>query len=166
MNVPSATAALRHHEIALEIERMREWADEIGLVPLDIVRRRLTAANELIMTRILPHAFAEKEILYPALKPLIGAQATAMLQRDHTEMLKLAGELNALRREATTGEIGPRFVFDARRVLYCLHLLACLYFAKEDEIVIPLLDARCTLAEAEELSAAMERAVARIAAEA
>ena len=163
---PSSAAALRHQDLVAEIERLREWADEIGLVPLDVLRRRLTAANDLIMTRILPHAFAEKEILYPALGPLIGASATAMLQRDHSEMLKLAGELNALRREATAGEIGPRFIIDARRILYCLYLIACLYFAKEDEIVLPLLDARCTLAEASDLSIAMERAVARIAAEA
>jgi iron-sulfur cluster repair protein YtfE (RIC family) len=162
----SLTTALRHRELRPDLERLRQWADEIGVVHIDTVRHRLGAANELLMTRLLPHALAEDEILYPAVRKFVGAQAIEMLQRDHGEMLKLTAELNALRRAASADEVGPRFAVEARRILYGLFMLADLHFAKEDEIVLPVLDARCTLVETADLTSAMEHAAARINAEA
>jgi iron-sulfur cluster repair protein YtfE (RIC family) len=166
MKESSLTTALRHRELRPFLERLRQWADEIGVVHIDTVRQRLDAANELLMTRLLPHALAEDEILYPAVRKFVGAQAIEMLQRDHGEMLKLTAELNALRNAASAAEVGPRFAIEARRILYGLYTLADLHFAKEDEIVLPVLDARCTLVETAELSSAMERAATRINAEA
>jgi iron-sulfur cluster repair protein YtfE (RIC family) len=162
----STTTALRHDDLRPDLERLRQWADEIGIVHLDTVRQRLGAANELLMTRLLPHSLAEDEILYPAVREFVGAQAILMLQRDHGEMLKLTAELNALRRSAEADEVGPRFAVEARRLLYGLYMLGGLHFAKEEEIVFPVLDARCTLAETADLGSAMERAAARINAEA
>ena len=162
----SLTTALRHRELRSDLERLRQWADEIGVVHIETVRHRLDAANEILMTRLLPHALAEDEILYPAVRKLVGAQATLMLQRDHGEMLKLTAELNSLRRAASADEVGPRFAVEARRILYGLYMLAVLHFAKEDEIVLPVLDARCTLVETAELTSAIERAATRINAEA
>lgn len=166
MKEPSITTALGHHELRSELERLRSWADEIGSAPLATVQRRLDAANELLMTRLLPHALAENEILYPAVRRFVGAQAIEMLQRDHGAMLKLTTELSALRRAAGADEVGPRFAVEARRILYCLYMLADLHFEKEDEIALPVLDARCTLAETADIGAALERAAARINAEA
>jgi len=166
VSTSSPGTSLRHGALARELERLRVWADDVGVVAHDIVRRRLAAANELMIVRILPLALAEKEVLYPVMRPLIGAAAIGMLERDQSEMLRLSGELSALRREADADEMGPRFAADARRILYCLSHAAGLYLAKEDEILLPLLDARCTLAEAAELSAATQRAAARITAEA
>lgn len=160
------TMTLRHRELRTDIERLRQWADEIGVVHLDTVRQRLGAANELLMTRLLPHALAEDEILYPAVREFVGPQATGMLQRDHGQMLKLTAELNALRRAACADEVGPRFAVEARRILYGLYMLADLHFEKEDEIVLPVLDERCSVAETADLDSAMERAAARIKAEA
>lgn len=157
---------LRHRELRPDLERLRQWADEIGVVHLDTVRQRLGAANELLMTRLIPHALAEDEILYSAVRKFVGPQAIEMLQRDHGQMLRLTAELNALRRAACADEVGPRFAVEARRILYSLYTLADLHFEKEDEIVLPVLEARCTLAEISDLGSSMERAAARINAEA
>jgi iron-sulfur cluster repair protein YtfE (RIC family) len=162
----SNPTAFRHHELRSELEQLRLWADEIGIVPRATVQRRLDAANELLMARLLPHALAEEETLYPAVKRFVGAHAIEMLQRDHGEMMKLTAELNALRRAVCADEIGPRFAIEARRILYGLSVLAELHFEKEEEIVFPVLDSRCTLAETANLGSAMERAAARINAEA
>jgi hypothetical protein len=59
----STTTALRHRELRPDLERLRQWADEIGVVQLDTVRHRLGAANELLVTRLLPQSLAEDEIL-------------------------------------------------------------------------------------------------------
>jgi iron-sulfur cluster repair protein YtfE (RIC family) len=162
----STTTALRHGGLRPDLDRLRQWADEIGVVHLDTVRHRLDSANELLMTRLLPHSLAEDEILYPAVRKFVGPQAIEMLQRDHGQMLKLTAELNALRRAASADEVGPRFAVEARRILYGLYMLADLHFEKEDEIVLPVLEARCTLAETADLGSAMERAAARVSAEA
>jgi iron-sulfur cluster repair protein YtfE (RIC family) len=166
VKVLSINTAFRHHELRPEIERLRSWADEIGVAPLARVQQLLDAANELLMTRLLPHALAEDETLYPAVKRFVGAHAVEMLQRDHGEMMKLTAELNALRRAVGAVEVGPRFAIEARRILYGLYMLVELHFEKEEEIVFPVLDSRCTLAETADLGAAMERAAARINAEA
>ena len=166
MKEPSFTTALRQRELRPDLERLRQWADEIGIVHIDTVRQRLGAANDLLMTRLLPHVLAEDEILYPAAEKFVGAYAIEMMRRDHGEMLKLTAELNALRRAASADEVGPRFAVEARRILYGLYTLADLHFAKEDEIVFPVLDARCTLVETADLVAAMERAATRINVEA
>ena len=166
MTEPSLTTALGHRELRSDLERLRQWADEIGIVHIDTVRQRLGAANELLMTGLLPHALAEDEVLYPAAEKFVGAYAIEMLRRDHGQMLKLTAELNALRRAASADEVGPRFAVEARRLLYGLYMLADLHFAKEDEIVLPVLDARCTLVETAELGSAMKHAATRINAEA
>jgi hypothetical protein len=74
--------------------------------------------------------------------------------------------LNALRRAVGADEVGPRFAIEARRILYGLYMLVELHFEKEDEIVFPVLDSRCTVAETADLGSAMQRAAARINAEA
>jgi iron-sulfur cluster repair protein YtfE (RIC family) len=166
MTALSVATALRHHELRLDLDRLRSWADEIGVVPLATMQRRLDAANELLMTRLLPHALAENEIVYPVVKRFVGAHAIEMLQRDHGEMMKLTAELSALRRAVGADEVGPRLAIDARRILYGLYMLADLHFDKEEEIVFPVLDSRCTLAETADLGSSMERAAARINSEA
>ena len=139
----SLTTALRHRELRPDIERLRQWADEIGVVHIDTVRHRLGAANELLMTRLLPHALAEDEILYPAARKFVGAQAIEMLQRDHGEMLKLTAELNALRLAASANEVGPRFAVEAA-ALYGLGSSRNA-LRERRRIVLHGLEARCPL---------------------
>jgi iron-sulfur cluster repair protein YtfE (RIC family) len=91
-------------------------------------------------------------------KVMGAAQATATMSRDHVEVGRLTDELAALRLELATVHLDDRQVKALRRVLYGLYALVKVHFAKEEEIYLPLLDARLTSDEAHEMFAAMEHA--------
>lgn len=160
--ISGATRPIReeHRELLPHIERLRSTADDIGHVPGDVLRRKLDDAYAFLEHDLVPHAKAEDEVLYPAVARLMGAtRATATMSHDHLEVLRLAGELEGLR-AFPEAEPDAQRANDLRRVLYGLYTLLRTHFAKEEEIYLPILDERLTLAEAADLFSAMERAAA------
>jgi hemerythrin-like domain-containing protein len=67
------------------------------------------------------------------------------------EVGRLTEELSALRN-------APDNANDLRRVLYGLYTLVKVHFAKEEEVYLPLLDARLSEQEAQAMFARMEDA--------
>jgi hypothetical protein len=85
-------------------------------------------------------------------------EATATMSRDHVEVGRLTDELAALR-EALIGEtIDAAQARALRRTLYGLYALVKVHFAKEEEVYLPMLDARLAPDEARAMFEAMERA--------
>jgi hypothetical protein len=85
-------------------------------------------------------------------------EATATMSRDHVEIGRLTQELGSLLSHLVGGSMGEEEERDLRRVLYGLSALIRVHFAKEEEIYLPILDARLTADEAHQLFEAMERA--------
>lgn len=159
----SATRPIRdeHRELLPHIERLRVTADEVGRVPAAVLRTKLDDAYTFLTDHLIPHAMAEDAVLYPAVGRLMGAErATATMSRDHVEVGRLTKELGELR-AFPEDELETQHAGDLRRVLYGLYELVRTHFAEEEEIYLPLLDDRLTLAEAGELYAEMERAAAK-----
>lgn len=159
------TAPLRaeHRELLPHIDDLRTVADSVGVVPVAVLRQRLGATNEFLASHLIPHALAEDEVLYPAVAAFAGGPlATATMSRDHVAVLALTKELSALRRIVEAGEPRAQTVLDLRRVLYGLHALITVHFAKEEEILLPLLEERLTLTTAKDLFETMERTAANI----
>jgi iron-sulfur cluster repair protein YtfE (RIC family) len=160
--LPTAPLRAEHRELRPHIDDLRAAAELVGSAPIAELRRKLGETCDFLAGHLIPHALAEDEVLYPAAAGFVGTPlATATMSRDHTAVLKLTNELAALRRLADASEIRPQTAMDLRRVLYGLHALVSVHFAKEEEILLPLLDERLTPAAAGELFAAMERAAAR-----
>ena len=114
-------------------------------------------AYAFLATHLLPHAHAEEVALYPVVQKVMGApQATATMSRDHVEVEKLTRELALLLDGLEPGEIGSGKANELKRVLYGLHTLVKVHFAKEEEIYLPLLDENLTEQAAKEMFAAME----------
>ena len=108
---------------------------------------------------LIPHAQAEDAALYPIVGRIMGApEATATMRRDHAEVGRLTGELGALRARLAAGVAEEAVLRDLRRVLYGLYALVTVHFAKEEEVYLPLLDARLTADAATELFRDMEAA--------
>ncbi|HEX9068964.1 MAG TPA: hemerythrin domain-containing protein [Ktedonobacterales bacterium] len=108
---------------------------------------------------LLPHAQAEERALYPVVAKVIGApEATATMRRDHVEIARLVEELGAQRERLTGPAISAGEVQTLRRILYGLYSMVKLHFTKEEEVYLPLLDARLTASEATAMFEAMERA--------
>jgi iron-sulfur cluster repair protein YtfE (RIC family) len=99
----------------------------------------------------------EDRVLYPEVERVLGAErVTATMSRDHEEVGKLTEELTVLR-----GELADKCITDVqanrlRRILYGLYALVQLHFNKEEEIYLPLLDARLNQEEGQALFESME----------
>lgn len=162
--ISGATRPIReeHRELLPHIERLRAAADDVGHVPGDVLRKKLDDAHDFLMHHLIPHAKAEDEVMYPAVGRLMGApRATATMSRDHVEVVRLAAELGTLR-IFPEAEPDAQRANELRRVLYGLYALVRTHFAKEEEIYLPILDERLTLAEAADLYKEMEVSAARV----
>jgi iron-sulfur cluster repair protein YtfE (RIC family) len=147
----SPTRPLRDEQVELlpRAETVRAAAEAVTRRPAVGVGAAVDTPLAFLKNDLLPHAAAEDRVLYPAVQGVLGApEATATMSPDHTEVGRLTEELTVLR-----GRIGYRWIApdDAealRRVLYGLYAPVQVHFAKEEEVYLPLLDARLSPAEA------------------
>jgi hypothetical protein len=89
------------------------------------------------------------------------SDATATMSRDHVEVGRLTEELTRLRDRLAGNAPGDADAAALRRLLYGLYALVRVHFAKEEEVYLPLLDARLNADEAHSMFEAMEAAAAR-----
>ncbi|HWC01826.1 MAG TPA: hemerythrin domain-containing protein [Methylomirabilota bacterium] len=151
-----------HKELIPHIERLRTVADSVGQAPIESLRRDVDEAFEFLRRHLIPHAEAEEEALYPVVGRILGApEATATMSRDHAEVGRLTGELASLRSELSQATLGEAQAEALRRVLYGLYAVVKLHFAKEEDVYLPLLDARLSPEAARGMFEAMERAAKR-----
>lgn len=142
-----------HRELMPELEILREAATDTGS---PAARDLLDRALEFLQGHLIPHARAEEAALYPVVGRLMGAPAaTATMTRDHVEVADLTGQLASLR-DRWEGASADRE--EAQRLLYGLHALLHVHFAKEEEIYLPLLDEQLSADDAAAMFAAMEDA--------
>jgi iron-sulfur cluster repair protein YtfE (RIC family) len=161
---PTPTEPLRaeHRELLPHIEALAAAGDAIGVAPPEEQRQRVDAAHGFLVEHLIPHAVAEDKVLYVEVDRLIGerggTRATDTMRRDHEEVGRLVEELGAVRRRLAEGELDAAGQREARRLLYGLHTLIRVHFAKEEEVYLPLLDRELTGEQAEALFAEMGKA--------
>jgi len=157
----SLTQPLRdeHQELFPHIEFLRTAADQIGQAPLAEFIPVVDEAYEFLAHHLLPHAIAEDQALYPAVAEVLGApEATDTMRRDHVEVAALIEELGRLRSTLNRDRLTQEQIHGLRKVLYGLYTLVRVHFLKEEEVYLPILDARLTPERAREMFAAMEAA--------
>ncbi len=148
-----------HKELVPHIEMLLMVADSIGTAPEESVRKGVEEAYIFLTHHLIPHAQAEERALYPVVGKLMGAsEATATMSRDHVEVGRLTGELGSLQSQLVGISVSEPQVKALRRVLYGLYAVVKVHFAKEEEIYLPILDARLTPEEARQMFEAMEMA--------
>ncbi len=148
-----------HKELLPHIDLLQKVADSIGEAPIGSLRRGIDEAYEFLAHHLLPHAQAEEQALYPVVGRLMGApEATATMSRDHVEVGRLVEELGSLRSRLASEATSANQEKALRRVLYGLYAVVKLHFAKEEEVYLPILDARLTPGEASRMFEAMEMA--------
>ncbi len=148
-----------HKELLPHIEAIRTTADTIGEVPLSELRPQIDEVYDFLAYHLLPHAQAEEAALYPVVGKVMGApEATGTMSRDHVEVDRLIDELGLIRSGVSGSTLTVSQIKDLRRVLYGLYTLVRVHFAKEEEVYLPILDARLTSDEARRLFETMEEA--------
>jgi iron-sulfur cluster repair protein YtfE (RIC family) len=148
-----------HQELLPHIEAIRTAADAIGETPLSELRPQIDAVYDFLAYHLLPHAQAEEAALYPVVGKVMGApEATGTMSRDHVEVDRLIDDLGRIRSSVSGSTLTASQIKDLRRVLYGLYTLVKVHFAKEEEVYLPILDARLTPDEARSLFEVMEQA--------
>ncbi|MGE5223645.1 MAG: hemerythrin domain-containing protein [Omnitrophica WOR_2 bacterium] len=148
-----------HKELFPQVESLRIAAESVREIGVDRFYPRIEEAYEFLTHHLIPHAQAEDRALYPVVQKVMGApEATATMSRDHVEVGRLTEDLAKLRHQIAGGQISASQANDLRQVLYGLYALVKVHFAKEEEIYLPLLDARLSKEEASAMFSAMEHA--------
>jgi iron-sulfur cluster repair protein YtfE (RIC family) len=148
-----------HQELLPHIEAIRQVADAIGEVPLSELRSQLDSVYDFLAHHLLPHAQAEEAALYPVVRKVMGApEATGTMSSDHVAVGRLIDELRSIRSNMSSATLTVSQIKDLHRVLYGLYTLVKVHFAKEEEVYLPILDARLTPDEARRLFEDMEEA--------
>ncbi len=149
-----------HKELLPQAEILKKAADEVSEELSEGSWQNIRHAYEFLAYHLIPHAYAEDQVLYPVVQKVMGApQATATMSRDHVEVGRLTEELKN-RLPSRLAPLSGDQVAELRRLLYGLYALVQVHFAKEEEIYLPLLDARLTPDEANRMFEAMEEAAA------
>jgi len=159
MTTPTEPLRDEHKELLPHLQHILGLADEIqdgsdpGLVA------RVGKVHGFLRDHLLNHARVEEEALYPVVARAMGApEATATMSRDHVEIGRLVAELGELKGRLSGDAITPTQAKALRRVLYGIYAVVRLHFAKEEEVYLPLLDARLTAEQGAGLMEALERA--------
>jgi iron-sulfur cluster repair protein YtfE (RIC family) len=149
-----------HRELRARTELLRTVADSIGSAATEKLREGVGQVCIFLIHQLIPHAQAEEQVLYPTVGRLLRAvEATDTMTRDHLEVIRLTEELEALRKHLFYAPLSESDKQALRRVLYGLSAIIKLHLAKEEEIYLPLLEARFPAGEVDHLVEAMERTV-------
>lgn len=150
-----------HRELVARIEFLRTVADSIGSATIESLRADVGQVYTFLIHQLIPHAQAEEQVLYPTVGRVLRAvEATGTMSRDHLEIIRLTEELETLRLRLFYEPLNPADEQALRRVLYGLYAIIKLHLAKEEEIYLPILEARLHPEEADHLIEAMERTAA------
>lgn len=158
---PTQPIRTEHAELLPQIEQLRHTAAWMADAPWPVVHEKVAHVVDFLQHHLVPHALAEDEVLYEAVEGAMGAPgASATMRRDHVEVERMTEELAQLRDELTDPPTEPQRD-RLTQLLYGLHAVLALHFAKEEEIYLPILDEALTVEDGEALMARMEEAAAR-----
>jgi iron-sulfur cluster repair protein YtfE (RIC family) len=149
-----------HAELVPHIQALATAGDAVGTAGPAELDQLVHDSYHFLAHQLIPHAHAEEAALYPAVQRAVGApEITATMSRDHVEVQALTDELDGLRHHlAETGALDDATARGLRRVLYGLHHLVKVHFAKEEEVYLPILEAHLTEDDFTALFTAMEAA--------
>ena len=148
-----------HKELLPHIENIRTVANLVGDAPFSAVLQEVDDVVAFLTHHLIPHAQAEDEVLYPVVGKAIGApESLATMRFDHVEVGLMTDRLAALRSKISSAPLSASQMQDLREVLYSLYVLVKTHFTKEEEIFLPILDAKLTPAEARRMFETMEAA--------
>lgn len=138
----SARQSLRDEHVAYRehLEHPRRIADSLADAPPDELRRGLDHLSETLVNVLLPHAEREDQLLYDAFTSTPGAPtAGSLIRPDHIELRRLVDEFMKLR-PRVKAPLSPRVANDLRRILYSIHAILKLHFAKEEGLYLAFLE--------------------------
>ena len=145
-----------HRGLLPDLESLVAIAESLDNWEVAVTPGRLTEVIAFLRDHLVPHARAEEAVLYPEVERVMGSpRAMATMVADHTEIVR---RIDALGVTATAVGVGPPSTDkrnELRAELFGLWAILRLHFDKEEEVLLPELDAHLTRDEAQTLFANM-----------
>jgi iron-sulfur cluster repair protein YtfE (RIC family) len=128
-----------HRELVKHIEHLAEAAREVPRLTSEERGALRDRVLDFLRGTLLPHAAAEEEVLYPEWARLVGfADAAVPMLHDHEAIVARVRRLEV---------VDVENVDALQELLYELHALVSVHFAKEEDIQLPAFDAAPEVAE-------------------
>jgi iron-sulfur cluster repair protein YtfE (RIC family) len=144
-----------HRDLMPHLERLRETAGCVRSWTSE-TPGRLADAVAFLREHLVPHARAEEAFLYPAVEEAMDSpHATDTMVADHVEIVRRIDTLVSVIESVGAGPADPPQTDELEAQLYGLHAILRLHFAKEEEVLLPELDAHMTQDRADAMFAAM-----------
>lgn len=154
---PTDPIRQEHRELVPHLQELDRAAAQVHEWNQQVASDRLHHIIDFLANHLLAHAAAEEEILYPAVDEAMGAPgATATMKADHTEIAARVAVLDNSVVAALDIWPDPEQLRGISRQLSVLAAIIDLHFRKEEEVLLPILDAALTREEAEALFASMD----------
>lgn len=150
MSTPTEPIREEHRHLLPHIDELRTAAEAVGTAPAAELRGLVERAHSFLVDHLIPHAEAEDRVLYPAVARAMGSpDATRTMTRDHVEVGTLTDALGTVLDRIEGDPIPDDVAVEVQRILFGLHALVRVHFAKEEEIYLPILDEHLNAAEME-----------------
>lgn len=139
---PTEPLRAEHRDLLPHLLALDAAAINIAGMDSDAAVKTLADVVGFLRGHLVPHAAAEEAVLYPAVEDAMGAPgATATMRADHVEIV---ARIDRLAESAATVERrwpDANLARDIAHQLVGLSAILQLHFGKEEDVLLPVLDA-------------------------
>jgi iron-sulfur cluster repair protein YtfE (RIC family) len=149
---PSEPLRAEHRDLLPHLLALDAAADDVAGWDRDVAAGALGDIVTFLRGHLVPHAGAEEAVLYPAVEAAMNAPgATATMRADHVEIVARIDRLAALTADVEHRWPDDALARDLTHELVGLSAILRLHFRKEEEVLLPVLDAALCADDAEAL---------------
>jgi iron-sulfur cluster repair protein YtfE (RIC family) len=139
---PTEPLRAEHRDLLPHLLALDSAANDAAGWDRDAAVATLTDVVGFLRGHLVPHAAAEEAVLYPAVEVAMGAPgATATMRADHVEIVaridRLAESAAAVAQRWPDADLAR----DVAHQLVGLSAILQLHFSKEEDVLLPVLDA-------------------------
>lgn len=150
-DLPTDPIRNEHRNLMPHLQHVADASVRVASWDLDRARRGLPRIVGFLRDELVPHAREEERALYPVIDRLQGAATTATMVVDHVVVGERIEALASTVDRALDDWDDAELVADVSRQLAAIAAIVLLHFRKEEEVLLPILDARLTVEQGHEL---------------
>ena len=149
--LPTEQIRDEHRRLMPHLQHVEDAAVGVTSWDHDRARRGLPRIVGFLRDELAPHASEEERVLYPAIDRVQGARMTATMTIDHMVIGERIEALESTVERALRNWEDDQMVAEVSRQLAAIAAIVLLHFRKEEEVLLPILDARLTVEEGRQL---------------
>jgi iron-sulfur cluster repair protein YtfE (RIC family) len=140
-DLPTGSIRDEHRKLMPHLRHVEDASARVTSWDLEHAGRVLPRIVGFLRDELVPHAREEEEVLYPAIDRLQGAPTTATMAVDHIVIEERIEALVSMVDRALDDWDDADLVAEVSRQLAAIVAIVLLHFRKEEEVLLPILDA-------------------------